>query len=271
MDDFLKNKVVVVTGGARGIGKNVSRAFCQNGAVVVICDIHEPSAKQTCFELQKQGLKADYLKLDLSRVGAPQKMLKTVVKTKGRLDVLVNNVRFSAKRMALFAETQKSWATEMEELKTAFFASQEAIRHMTRVGKGSIVNISSVAAVLTCHQSPAYHAAKAGLLQLTRYLAMEGGPSGVRVNAVMPGFIVKDEDRQRFESANNKSYKVKAELCHPLRRVGFSDDVAQAVLFLSSDRAAFITGHFLTVDGGLSLQEQSGLVFRLTEKKKRKA
>lgn len=130
------------------------------------------------------------------------------------------------------------------------------------MGGGSIVNIGSIAAFMACHESPIYHVAKGGLLQMTRYLAVEAGPYGVRVNAVLPGFIVQDEHLTRYASANNERYREIAEFSHPLRRVGSAEDVSNAVLFLCSSGAHFISGQTVVVDGGLSIQEQSGLLFR---------
>jgi NAD(P)-dependent dehydrogenase (short-subunit alcohol dehydrogenase family) len=125
---------------------------------------------------------------------------------------------------------------------------------------GAIVNISSVAGFMATHESPAYHAVKAGLIQLTRYLAVSAGPAGVRVNCVCPGFIVQDEHRARFDASDNAAYRKDAKAIHPLGQVGTADDVAQAVLFLSSPQASFVNGHVLVLDGGATLIEQFGLL-----------
>jgi len=126
----------------------------------------------------------------------------------------------------------------------------------TNYRQGRIVLLGSVAGRLIGLESPSYHIAKAGIAHLTKYLAVSAGEYGVRVNDVSPGFIVKDEHRARFEQPDNEEYRLAAARIHPVSRVGSSDDVAEAVLFLVSDKSSYITGHSLNIDGGTSVQEQ---------------
>ncbi|MDP3920165.1 MAG: SDR family NAD(P)-dependent oxidoreductase [Candidatus Omnitrophota bacterium] len=259
------DKVVAVTGSARGIGKNIAAAFAGEGAFVFICDINTEMGKATEDEFRNRGLACEYLKVDLAKSGAAAKMVQEIVKRKGCLDVLVNNAR-SRHRVSMLEETEESWEQGMAvTLKGAFFASQEAIRVMSERSGGSIVNISSVMAEMTCHESPVYHIAKAGVSHMTRYFATHGSPLGVRVNAVVPGFIVQDENRERYAGTDNKSYREVGEFTHPVRTVGKSDDVAYAVLFLASTESCFITGQCLVVDGGATLQEQNSLIHRFSK------
>lgn len=268
-DRRFENKIVVITGGAGGIGKNIARAFGREGGHIIICDVNTKKGRKTQNELRRQKITVDFLCADLSKKGVPRRMVKKIIKRFGRLDILVNNARFG-QRISLLDENEDSWEQAMAvTLRAAFFASQEAIRGMSKTGGGNIINISSVAALLTCQPSPVYHIAKAALLQMTRYLAAEAGKHNIRINAVLPGFIVKDEDRPYYESKHNEQYRRIAEFCHPLKKVGSSDDVANAVLFLCSQEASFISGESLIVDGGLTLQEQSSLVFRFNERRKR--
>lgn len=252
--DF-SGKVALVTGSARGIGKSIAAAFGSAGASVAICDINADAAEATARELQVSGARAEHFVVDLSRTGEPQRMVDRVAGRFGRLDILVNNAR-AGQRRELSLESEDNWdLTVSVGLRAPLFASQQAIARMSSNGGGSIVNIGSIAAFLVSLESPAYHAAKAGLMQLTRYLAANTGNSQVRVNSVLPGFIVQDEHQERFLRNDNAEYRERAEHCHPLQKVGRASDVADAVLFLCSDAARFVTGQELTVDGGFSIQD----------------
>jgi len=264
-DRFTK-KVVVVTGAARGIGKTIAQTFGNEGATVIICDINKKDGKKALSQFTKQGITAGFLPLDLSRKGVPQRLIKRVVKKYGKIDILVNNASLHVAKTFL-EETEESWRKGLSvTLTAAFFASQEAVRAM-RVGDGgSIVSIGSVKAELAGSGSPIYHIAKAGLTNMTRYIALHAGKYNVRVNCVSPGFIVQDEYRARYDKKNNKKYRKVAEFLHPGRSIGESSDVASAVLYLCSPEAKFITGQCLTVDGGLTIQEQSNLIYKFEQK-----
>lgn len=266
--DRFSGKVVLVTGARRGIGKNIARAFAREGAAAVVADIDEPSGRAARDELRAQGLTAEFVNVDLRKKGMAQGVVREVVEKLGRLDVLVNNAR-SGRRTDLFDESEETWEDTISvALRAAFFASQEAIRSMAKTGGGSIINIGSIAATMATHESPIYHIAKAGMVQMTRYLAAQGGAHGVRVNAVLPGFIVQDEHRARYEAADNQRYREIAEFCHPGGRVGSAEDVAQTVLFLCSPEASFISGQYLLVDGGATLREQFGLLYEFAESRR---
>jgi NAD(P)-dependent dehydrogenase (short-subunit alcohol dehydrogenase family) len=257
-------QVVVITGGARGIGKNIARAFGLQGATVVICDIASDNGELAAAELSGSGIRAHYLQIDLLKTGAVAGLVGEIMQRHGRIDVLVNNAKAGQRRNFL-EETPENWDMAMNViLQSAFFAAQAVVPAMKQGGGGSIVNICSVLGAL-CGQagaeSPGYHVAKAGLMHLTRYLAVHAGPHQVRVNCVAPGFIVQDEHQARYRQADNSGYREKAEFCHPVGQVGCSDDVAKAVLYLCDPASTFITGQCLTVDGGLTLQEPSGVVF----------
>lgn len=261
------NKIVLITGGARGIGKAIVRAFAREKARVIFCDVNQQEAKKTQSELRGLGLDVNFLFCDLSKKNAASQLVRKVVREYGRLDVLVNNARFG-KTMPVFEESEDSWAAGIAvDLKAGFFSSQEAIQHMFgQEGGGCIVNISSTAAQLVCQQSPVYHIAKAGVVQMTRYFAVMAGPKGIRVNSVSPGFIVQDDHKMRYGESSNAEYRTLAEFSQPLGRVGTEDEVASAVLFLCSSEAAFISGQCLSVDGAAALQEQSTLIFNYRKK-----
>lgn len=258
----LAGKAVVVTGAARGIGKNIAAALGLAGASVTVCDIDRENGDQTVSELQAQGFIAEFLHVDLSQRGEAKAMVRRVAQRWGRLDGLINNARSGGRSERGRDEDEEQWELALSvTLRAAFFASQEAVHQMKKSGGGSIVNISSTVGLVAPYGvSGAYQVAKAGMLQMTRYFAVHGGPDNVRVNAVLPGFIVQDEHRDRFERSDNAAYRQTAELCHPLRRTGSSDDVANACVFLSASQSSFITGQCLVIDGGVSIQEHFSLL-----------
>ena len=263
--DRLDGKVAAIGGGARGIGFSIAHTLGNAGARVWICDIDAERSKASVARLRKESIDARFMETDLEKRDGPQEMVRRVVDADGQIDILINNAK-AGQRMGLFEETEENWDITVSVIqRAAFFASQEAIRSMKRTGGGSIVNVSSVAALCSCDESPSYHSAKAALTQITRYLAQMAGGYGVRVNCVLPGFIVKDEDRPRYDREDNVSYRQVAEFVHPIRRVGSSDEVARAVLFLASDNASFITGHSLLVDGGLTGQGPFEMVSRFID------
>lgn len=249
------DKVAVVTGSARGIGKTIATAFGTVGARVAICDINRDAAEGTARELRDMRIVAEHFPVDLSKKGEPQRMITAVAEKWGRLDVLVNNARAGVRAGGL-EDSEDNWDLALSVgLKAAYFASQRAIPLMATQGGGSIVNVSSVAAFLVSLESAAYHVAKAGLVQLTRYLAANAGAQHVRVNSVLPGFIVQDEHQKKYLDPDNSAYRTRAESCHPLKSVGSASDVAESTLFLCSESAKFITGQALVVDGGFTIQD----------------
>lgn len=254
------NKVVLITGGAQGIGKNITRAFGEENAIVIISDINKEKGMQTKTEFIKSGINCDFIWIDLSKKNAALQLIEKIKRKYNRLDIVINNAR-SGKRIDFFKENDESWEDGIAvTLRVAFFISQEAIKLMKNQNFGCIVNISSVIANLVSSDAAIYHISKAGIQQMTRYLALQAGKYNIRVNDVMPGKIVRNEDRERFEREDNKTYKNAVLYCQSLKRIGTPDDIAKAVLFLASDDASFITGQSIVVDGGLSLSEQSNLV-----------
>lgn len=264
-------KVALVTGSARGIGFVIARAFGSEGARVILADKDKTALRKVADLFRSEGITVDSIVCDLRSSSGCKRLIRKALNIAGSLDILVNNAR-SGRRVTLMEETERSWDEGMAvTLKAAFFCSQEAIIHMMKLGGGVIVNIGSVASSVVGHDAPHYHIAKAGIDQMTRYLAVYGGPHQIRVNCVSPGFIIKDEHVKRFEGSNNEMYRRIANFSSPLGRTGRASEVAQAVLFLASPESSFITGQCLLVDGGLTVQDQSGIVYRYDQvTKKRK-
>lgn len=261
-----KDKVAVVTGAARGIGKSIANLFGKEGAIVIICDINEKSGYITESEFRQEGIIADFLCVDLAKKGVSQSVIKRIIQNYGKVDILINNAS-SRRYKDGDEEDEDSWEETISvSLRSAYFLCQEAIRVMSQKGGGSIVNISSVVANLISNESAVYHIVKAGIIGMTRFFAVKAGKYKIRVNAILPGFIVQDEHRNRYEEDTNQWYREISEFCHPVGHVGSSSDVATAVLFLCSEEASFITGESLILDGGLTVQEQSSLLFRYVKR-----
>lgn len=259
-------KVALVTGAAGGIGLGISRRLAEEGARVLIADINLEQGLEAVQGLRSDGLNADFIRVDLAEAGGSNAMVDAASKLTGRVDVLVNNAR-SGCRLGLLEETEENWNLAMTVgLTSAFFASQATIRLMAESGGCNIINVGSVAAEKVTIESPSYHASKAGLVQLTKYLAVSGGPFHAYVNCVLPGLIVQDQHRARFNSEDNTVYRSLANHYQPLGEVGTENDVAEAILYLCSKRARYVSGTCLTIDGGAAIQEPFGLLLRQQSK-----
>jgi 3-oxoacyl-[acyl-carrier protein] reductase len=252
-------RVVLVTGAGRGIGLNIARMFAAQGATVAVCDIDTARGDAAVKDIADRGLNATFFRTDLCAANAASHLIKSVLESFGQIDVIVNNAR-SGKRLSFLEETEEDWDMAFSvNLKSAFFLAQAAIPTMPH--GSSIINICSISSVLVSLESPSYQASKAGLLHLTRYLAVVAGERGVRVNAILPGFIVQDEHRARYDAADNAAYRSITDRMQPLAGgAGDADDVASTALFLAGPQAKFITGQSITVDGGLTIQDQAMLL-----------
>lgn len=248
----LKDRVVLITGGAAGIGKSTAQRFIEEGARVVLCDVNAEAGAATVGEL---GESAEFYKVNVTNRQAVQEWVDTVVEKYGRVDVLVNNAGIVRDDL-LVKVKDGELVKQMSEaefdlvisvnLKGVFNCTQAVAPHMICEGSGVILNASSVVGLDGNFGQTNYVATKAGVVGMTKVWARELGRYGVRVNAVAPGFIeteilasmpVKILDGMRART--------------PLRRLGQPSDIADAYLFLASDEASFITGTVLRVDGGI--------------------
>lgn len=251
MTGRLHDKVAIVTGAAGGIGEATAARFAAEGARVVACDIDTERVESTVSDVVAAGGDAVALSVDVTDDGAVERMVDHTVERWGRLDVLVNNAGVGS-QADLATTTEDEWYRVLDtNLRGPFLCCQHSVPVMQQTGGGSIVNVASMSASIGIPGQAVYGPSKGGLLQMTRQLAVEHAAAGTRVNAVSPGTIDTPLVRAAIEVTPNAD-EILAFLLgnHPIGRMGFSDEVANAILFLASDEASFITGANLAVDGG---------------------
>ncbi len=255
--DF-KGRVAIVTGGAMGIGEGIARRFAEQGATVVLADVDESKGNEVVRDLARSGGgKPLFVRTDIRDVVQAERLVQTTVAERGRLDVLINNAGVFPVAPAM-TTTPELWNRVLEvNLRGPFFLTQAAARQMKSQGTGgSVVNIASIDSLHPTGQLAAYDASKGGLRMLTRSLALELSPLGIRVNAIAPGSIATPgaAAASAGASASDVTKMLEAFTARtPLRRMGEPDDIACAALFLASRAASYVTGVTLVVDGGYLL------------------
>ncbi len=243
--DF-KDKTVLVTGSARGIGMTIAEKFAALGAKIVISDVMEDVAKETAADFKKRGYEAIAIKADVSKAADVKALIDQTVEHFGSLDVVVNNAGVTRDTLVM-RMSEEDWDLVLDiNLKGAFLVSQAAAKVMIKQRSGRIVNISSVVGQMGNAGQANYSASKAGLIGLTKTCAMELAGRGITVNAVAPGLIDTAMTRALPEKVTEQFIEMT-----PLKRFGTPEDIANAVVFLSSDEAAYITGQVLAVNGGM--------------------
>ena len=243
-----KDKVVLVTGGSRGIGRACAVAFAKAGAATVIINYagNEAAAQESVKLCQEAGAKAEAVKFDVADSTACANAVDALVKAHGRLDVLVNNAGVAVDGLVMRMKDE-DWDKQLDtNLKGAFALIRAASRPMMKQRGGAIINLTSIVGESGNGGQAAYSASKAGLIGLTKSVAKELASRNVRVNAVSPGFIGTD-----MTAGINDEMRKKMVENIPLARLGAPEEVANAVVFLASDAAAYITGEVLKVNGGM--------------------
>ena len=244
----LKDRVVLVTGGATGIGESIVRNFARQGARVTFFDIQDEAGRGLAEDLDASGYpEPAYIPCDLTDVAGLQEAVGTVLSAQGTVDVLVNNAA-NDHRHGIEEVTPEYWDHSMAvNLRPQFFMIQAVLPAMKAAGRGSIINMSSISWMIPSTGLPVYVAAKAAIVGLTRTMAHELGPAGIRVNAVLPGAIATEKQKRLVYTPE---YQAKILESQALKRVIDPDDVARLVLFLAADDSSAITNQSYVVDGG---------------------
>jgi len=240
-----KDKVVIVTGSARGIGCRIAERYAEQGARVVISDLDQGEVDKVAARIGEQTIG---IKVDVANSEAVTKLFDQTLERFGRVDIVVNNAGITRDSL-MIRMAEKDWDMVLDiNLKGAFLVTKTAGKIMMKQRSGRIVNISSIVGLSGNAGQSNYAASKAGLIGLTKSAAKELAPRGITVNAVAPGYILT-EMTEKLPEAAQQEFLSKA----LVRRAGEPDDIASAVLFLSSEEASYITGQVLAVDGGLSV------------------
>ncbi len=243
---IFKDKVAVVTGGSRGIGKTIALGLAKGGASVAICSNVPEGMDETVKEIESFGVKGLSCLTDVSKGVDVEAFAAKVLETFGKVDILVNNAGITRDNLML-RMTESDWDLVLSiNLKSAFLVTKEFVKPMMKARSGRIVNIASVVGVRGNAGQANYSASKAGLIGLTKTTAREFASRNVNCNAVAPGYI----QTQMTQALNEKAKEALLKEI-PLGRLGETEDVAQAVMFLASDAARYITGQVICVDGGM--------------------
>jgi NAD(P)-dependent dehydrogenase (short-subunit alcohol dehydrogenase family) len=249
MHQRLAGKIALVTGGAGGIGSATSQAYAREGAKVAVVDIHETAARKVADAINAAGGEAIAIATDVSNAAAVAAMVDQVVAHFGRLDVAFNNAGIEIEHEPLARTTEETFDRLMSvNVKGVWLCMKYEIGAMLKQGKGAIVNTSSVAGIIAAPRQPIYGATKHAVLGMTKAAAVEYARKGIRINAVCPGVIRTEMMERAIEREPRRAAHI--DRAHPIGRVGEAEEIANAVVFLSSDEATFVVGHSLAVDGG---------------------
>jgi NAD(P)-dependent dehydrogenase (short-subunit alcohol dehydrogenase family) len=249
-------KVAIITGASSGIGRAAALAFAREGAKVVVADINEAGGKETADLIIEAGGEAFFVATDVSDLASVEEMVRQAVTQYGRLDIAFNNAGIEGALAEIEQYPTEEWDRVIAVNLTGVFNSMRAeIPAMLESGGGAIVNTASILGLVGFATTPAYTASKHGVIGLTKDAALENATRGIRVNAVCPGFIETPMVMERgLQGAQNPEVVEQIEAATPAARMGQPEEIAQAVLWLSSDDASYMTGQAMAVDGAYTSQ-----------------
>lgn len=249
MSTELRGKVVIVTGGTSGIGREAAVLFAKAGAKVVVAGRRETEGKETMDLVRGAGGEGLFVKTDVSRAAEVQELVRKTVEKFGRLDVAFNNAGIEGSWLPIVEQSEEDWDRTMDiNLKGMWLCLKYEIQQMLKQGSGgAIVNMASVAGLIGFAGTATYSASKHGVLGLTKTAALETARSGIRINAVCPAVIETPMAERAFVTPELKKFVLGF---HPIGRFGKPVEIAEAVVWMCSDRASFMTGQSLVLDGG---------------------
>ncbi len=253
MAGTLEGKVALVTGGGSGIGRASAMTFAREGARVVVADVAVEGGEETVRIIQDAGGEGIFVRADVSKAGEVEALINSAVETYSRLDCAHNNAGIEQVPVRIHEYPEEVWDRLISiNLKGVWLCMKYEIAQMLKQGGGAIVNTSSVAGLVGFRGISAYVASKHGVAGLTKTASLEYAEAGIRINAVCPGFI-RTPLLERFIN-HNPELEAQLVQLEPVGRIGTPEEVAEAVVWLSSDAASFVTGHTMAVDGGFVAQ-----------------
>ncbi len=244
----LDGRVAIVTGGSRGIGLAIARAYASAGAHVVLTARTEDTLLQAVAAIQAEGGSAESAAFDIADIDAGRALVERVAAAHGKLDILVNNAGLNIRQPAADVTPEAFDRVQAVNLRGPLFLAQAAGRAMLAQGGGKIINIASLSSFIGLSKLISYASSKGALLQMTRVMSSEWAHANIQVNAIAPGFIVTDLNRALWDNDDVRNWVLGNT---PARRLGSTDDLLGAAIFLASGASDYITGQVIAVDGGL--------------------
>jgi NAD(P)-dependent dehydrogenase (short-subunit alcohol dehydrogenase family) len=253
----IKNKVAVVTGGARGIGRSVCKVFAREGAAVAVTDIIDNEGRQVVDEIKNAGGRAEFWNMDTSREEDVIRVFSAVDDQLGGIDVLVNNAGISGTNKPTHKIESEEWDQVIRvNVKGVFLCTKHVVPYLQRNNGGSVINLSSIYGIISAPDLPPYHASKGAVRLMSKTDALLYAKDNIRVNSIHPGYIwtplVADLAESSEEGVDNFRRNLDAK--HPIGHVGEPEDIAYGALYLASDESKFVTGSELVIDGGYIAQ-----------------
>lgn len=249
------DKVIIVTGGASGIGKATCKLLAQEGAIIALFDLNADNGNQIVDDICSQGGRAKFWQVNASHEAEVEQAIHAVAKEWGRINVLVNNVGIIGDNKPTHNITESEWDKVMNvNVKSVLFCTKHTIPYFKKTGQGCIINVSSLHGLIGTPDYPANHASKGAVRLMTKTDAMLYAKDKIRVNSIHPGYIWSPllEAEARKSESGYEAYRAKYDKVQPLGHMGQPEDIAYAVLYLASDESRFMTASELVIDGGIS-------------------